>query len=290
MKSGFVAIIGRPNVGKSTLLNRLVGEKLSAVSPKPQTTRHPIRGIFTTPEGQIIFLDTPGIHRPVDSLGTWMIREVEKILPEADLVVWMVLPKGQGPEEAQILETLKAVNKPVILAINQIDRHKKAHILPVLAHYQNAFPFREMIPISAMTGEQTDILVEKIFEYLPEGPLLFPEDQISDQNERFIVREMISEKLFLLFGEEIPYSTTVVIDDFQEEEKLISIKATIIVERDSQKAIVIGQGGQKIKELGQAARLDIEKFLDRKVFLELWVKTIERWKKDQGTLKRLGYE
>ncbi|MBI3307723.1 MAG: GTPase Era [Candidatus Omnitrophica bacterium] len=291
MKSGFVAIIGRPNVGKSTLLNHLVGEKLSAVSPKPQTTRHPIRGILTKPQGQIIFLDMPGLHRPVDLLGNWMAQEVEKALPEADLVVWMVIPKMPAGEDERILDSLRGLGKPIILAVNQIDRYSKPQILPVLDQYQKLFSFTELIPISAATGLQTDILVEKIFEHLPEGPLLFPEDQISDQNERFIVREMISEKLFHFTSEEIPYSTTVVIEDFKErKENLVDIQATIIVEKDSQKAIIIGEGGKKIKQLGQAARLDIERFLGKKVFLQLRVKTMLHWKRDQASLKRLGYE
>lgn len=291
MKSGFAAIVGRPNVGKSTLLNRLAGEKLSAVSGKPQTTRHLIRGILTQPEGQIVFLDTPGLHRPVDLLGDWMVHEVEKSLPGADLVVWMVLPKTPAAEDEKILESLRALNKPVILAVNQTDRYPKPHILPVLDHYQKLFSFAEMIPISAATGDQTGILLRKIFEHLPEGPLLFPEDQISDQNERFIVREMISEKLFHFTGDEIPYCATVVIEDFKEKaENLVEIQATIIVEKDSQKAIVIGEKAQKVKQMGQAARLDIERFLGKKVFLQLWVKTIPRWKRDPASLKRLGYE
>lgn len=307
MKSGFAAIVGRPNVGKSTLLNRLVGEKLSAVSQKPQTTRHLIRGILTQPEGQIVFLDTPGLHRPFDLLGDWMVHEVEKALPDADLVVWMVLPprgypdpiknlsvglpKTPAGEDEKILESLRAFGKPVILAVNQTDRYPKPHILPVLDYYQKLFSFAAMIPISAATGDQTDILVRKIFEHLPEGSLPFPEDQISDQNERFIAREMISEKLFRFTGDEIPYSTTVVIEDFKEKtENLVEIQATIIVEKDSQKAIVIGEKGRKIKQIGQTARLDVERLLGKKVFLQLWVKTISHWRRDPASLKRFGYE
>ena len=301
MKFGYVAIIGRPNVGKSTLLNHLIGEKLAGVSDKPQTTRHCIRGILTLPElkkgkqnksgGQIVFLDTPGFHKPHDLLGNWMIQEAQKFVEEADLVVWMVLPGNILPEDQKILELIKTVKVPVLLAINQIDRFPKPHILPVIEHYHKLFAFREVIPISARQGENIELLVEKILENLPEGEPLFPEDQISDQNERFVVREIIAEKLYHYTGEEIPYSTSVVVEEFKDRnEQLTDIEATIFVERDSQKKIVIGQQGQKIKQIGQAARIDIERFIGKKVFLQLWVKTLDSWKKNENSLRRLGYE
>ncbi len=291
MKSGCVAIIGRPNVGKSTLLNYLVGEKLAGISSKPQTTRIPVRGILTRPEGQIVFLDTPGLHDPRDPLGEWMMGEARKALDDTDLIYWMILPVTMRQDEKKILGLLAGCSKPVILVMNQIDRFPKMQMLPVLDEYQKAYSFKEMIPVSAKTGEQVGLLVQKTFAALPEGPLLFPEDQISDQNERFIAREMILEKLFRFTGEEIPYSSTVLIEDFKEKsDRLVSIQATVIVERDSQKAIVIGDGGQKIKQIGQAARLDLEKFLGKKVFLELWVKVIPKWKSDASLLGRLGYE
>ncbi len=288
--SGFVAIIGRPNVGKSTLLNYLIGEKLAGVSPKPQTTREVIRGILTKPEGQIVFLDTPGFHKPEDLLGQWMVREVEKSLEEADLLYWMVIPEAMRPEERKIAETLKRAMTPVILLVNQIDRYPKPHLLPVLAEYQSAHPFREMIPISAKTGDQVEALLKKTFELLPEGAPLFPEDQISDQQERFHVGEIIREKLYLFTGEEIPYATSVMVESFKDRnDRLTDIQATIIVEKDSQKGIVIGKNGEKMKQIGQAARLDLERFLGRKVFLQLWVKTLPHWKRDKAAFHRLGY-
>ena len=290
-KSGFVAIIGRPNVGKSTLLNRLVGEKLAGVSPKPQTTRNAIRGILSLPQGQIVYVDTPGLHDPRDLLGNWMVKEVQKSLEGIDLLYWMVLPDEWGPDSSIVLEIVKKLSIPVILVVNQIDRFPKPAILPVLDKYSKAFSFRELIPISAKTGEQVELLIQKTFEHLPEGELLFPEDQISDQNERDIVGEMIREKLFHLTGEEIPYCSTVLIESFKErEDGIVEIHATVVVEKDSQKAIVIGKGGAKMKEIGKAARLDLEKFLGKKVFLKLWVKTQEHWKSDPGALKRLGYQ
>ena len=290
-KSGFVAIIGRPNVGKSTLLNRLVGEKLAGVSPKPQTTREVIRGILTRPQGQMIFLDTPGLHEPRDLLGNWMVQEVQKSLEGADLVYWMVLPEKTHPDEKKILEILRSVSIPVFLLVNQIDRFPKPQILPVLDQYHKAFSFRELIPISARTGEQVELLVEKTFEHLPEGEPLFPEDQISDQNERFLAGEIIREKLYHFTGEEIPYATALMIESFKErEDGLVDIHAVIVVEKDSQKAIVIGKGGEKAKQIGQAARLDLERFLGKKVFLKLWVKTLPHWKRDKAALRELGYQ
>lgn len=291
MKSGFVAIIGRPNVGKSTLLNRLVGEKISGVSWKPQTTRHMVRGIVTKDQRQFVFLDTPGFHEPEDNLGSWMMKQAERAVQDADVVIWMALPELPGDIEQKVLNVLSEANKPVILLMNQIDKYPKLQLLPPLEAYNALYPFKELIPISAKHGDQLDVMLEKVAEFLPESEFLFPEDQISDQNERFIVREMIAEKLFRLTGQEIPYSTTVVIENFQDKsEKLTVIQASIVVERDSQKKIVIGEGGQKIKEIGRDARSDIEKFLQKKVFLELWVKVIPAWKKNSNTLRDLGYE
>ncbi len=290
-KSGFVAIVGRPNVGKSTLLNRLVGEKLAGVSPKPQTTRPVIRGILTRDEGQVIYLDTPGHHDPHDSLGRWMIGEIQKSLDSVDLLYFMVLPRDVHPLDKRLLQTIEAARLPTFLVVNQIDRFAKPEILPVLEHYHLLHPFKEMIPISAKDGDQVDLLIQKTFEHLPEGPLLFDPEQVSDQEERLFVGEMIREKLFHLTEQEIPYATSVSVESFKErEDGLISIQATIVVERDSQKAIVIGKGGAKLKEIGTVSRLEIEAFLGKKVFLELWVKTISHWKSDQAALRRLGYK
>lgn len=288
--SGFVGIIGQPNVGKSTLLNQLVGEKLAGVSARPQTTREIIRGILSEPEGQAVFLDTPGLHKPTDAIGSWMVNEVEKTLTDVDLLYFMVRPKPAQPFERKIVEMIKESGVPCFLLVNQVDRFKKQDILPVLDEYQNLHNFAEFIPISALTGLQVNIVVEKTFEYLPECPPLFPEDQISDQNERFIAAELIREKLYHFTHEEVPYSTLVFIDRFEERnEKLIDIEATIIVERDSQKAIVIGKKGQNLKDIGQAAREDLEKFLGRKVFLQLWAKTMPDWKSDKRKLKKFGF-
>lgn len=290
-KAGFVSIIGRPNVGKSTLLNLLVGAKIAGVSSKPQTTRGVIRGILTTPQGQVLYLDTPGFHKPADMLGDWMLREVEKALEGADLVYWMVIPGHSAGLEQKIAELLKRSGLPVFLVVNQVDRFPKPEVLPTIVDYQKLVDFKEFIPISAKDGTQVDLLVQKTFEYLPEGQPLFPEDQISDQNERFLVCELIREKIYHCTDHEIPYDTALVIEQFVErEDGIIEIHATFAVQRDTQKAILIGKNGQKMKEIGQAAREEIEKFLGKRVFLKLWVKTEEHWKKDPGAMKRLGYQ
>jgi len=289
-KAGYVAIIGRPNVGKSTLLNLLVEEKLAGVSPKPQTTRGVVRGILTRREGQIVFLDTPGLHEPHDLLGGWMMGEIKKSLDGADLVYWLVLPGEADRYEDKIFALLGEVRVPVFLVVNQIDRFAKQEILPVLDHYHKRFSFRELIPISARTGLQVDLLLAKTFEALPESPNYFPADQISDQHERDIAVEMIREKIFRLTEQEVPYGATVVIEKFEERsERLTDIHAVILVEKDSQKAILIGSGGQMMKRIGQYAREDLEKLLNRKVYLKLWVRTAGRWKDDAKTLKDLGY-
>lgn len=289
--SGFVVILGRPNVGKSTLLNRLVGQKIAGVSPKPQTTRQSIRGIVSRPQGQILFLDTPGLHDPRDPLGAWMMKEAQRSLDDADLVYWMVLPEAIHPYDEKILEVVKKLDVPVILVVNQVDRFPKPHILPVLTHYHGVFPFKEMIPISARKGEQTEVLIEKTFEYLPEGEPFFPEDQISDQNVRFIASELIREKIFQFTSEEVPYATAVIIESFKDRnDKLVDIQATVVVEKDTQKAILIGKNGQMMREIGQTAREDIEQFLQKKVFLQMWVKTVEHWKRDESSLRKLGFE
>lgn len=289
--SGFAAIIGRPNVGKSTLLNYFVGEKIAGVSPKPQTTRNCVRGIVSREEGQVLFLDTPGMHDPRDPLGSWMMKEASQSFDDADIIIWMVLPEPIHPYEEKILEMVSKVSKPVILVVSQIDRYAKPEILPVLDFYHKTGFFKEMIPVSAKKGVQMGELLQKVFEYLPEGEPHFPEDIISDQNERFIVGELIREKMFRFTKDEVPYATAVLIDTFSERnERLTDIEATIIVERDSQKAILIGRRGEMMRDIGQAARLDIEKFLGKKVFLKLWVKTMEHWKDNKGTLKQVGYE
>lgn len=290
---GHVAIIGRPNVGKSTLLNYLVGEKLAGTSAKPQTTRDVIRGILTIQDGkmfrseypgQIVFLDTPGVHQPKDALGEGMIREVRQSLEDADLLYWMVYPKPMDDIERTILKWVQGLSIPVFLVMNQIDRFPKNDMIPALDSFQKAYAFKELIPISARTGENAKILVQQTLKYLPEGEFIYPEDQLSDQNVRFHVQEMIREKLYHYLGAELPYDAAVRIDAFKEDGKLTRISATIIVTRESQKAIVIGKGGEKIKQIGTAARCDIESFMGQKVFLELWCKVMPDWKSNRSFL------
>jgi GTP-binding protein Era len=288
-KSGFVSILGRPNSGKSTLLNRLIGEKISIVTDKPQTTRHVIRGIVTTPEGQIIFLDTPGIHKPIHRMNERMMKSVRSAMAGVDLMLLIVdcsAAFGRGDEFA--LELLKSVPTKKILLLNKIDRIDKKELLPIMDRYSRLASFEEIVPISALTGENVEEAIKQVFLRLPEGPMFFPTDQISDQPERAIAAEMIREKLIILTEEEMPYSTAVVIDRFEEGEKLHRIFASIFVERDSQKAIVIGKGGQKLKQIGTDARKDLEGFFGRKIFLELHVKVRKNWRDDEETLKSLG--
>ena len=289
MKSGFVSIVGRPNSGKSTLLNHLVGEKVSIVSDKPQTTRHVVRGIVTQPEGQIVFLDTPGIHKPIHRMNERMMKSVRDAMGDVDLILLIVDASasfGRGDEFT--LELLKPVATKKFLLLNKIDRVAKKNLLPLMDRYSKAGSFEEIIPISALTGENVDSLVRQILEHLPEGPMFYPADQISDQHERSIAAEMIREKLIVFTEEEMPYSTAVVIDRFEEDEKLHRIFASIFVERESQKAIVIGKAGQKLKQIGTEARLELEAFFGRKIFLELHVKVRKHWRDDEGMLRSLG--
>jgi GTP-binding protein Era len=289
MKSGFVSIVGRPNSGKSTLLNHLVGEKVSIVSDKPQTTRHVVRGIVTRPEGQIVFLDTPGIHKPIHRMNERMMKSVRDAMGNVDLILLIVDASasfGRGDEFT--LELLKPVATRKFLLLNKIDRVAKKNLLPLMDRYSKAGNFEEIIPISALTGENVDKLAMQILKHMPEGPMFYPADQISDQQERSIAAEMVREKLIVLTEEEMPYSTAVVIDRFEEEEKLYRIFASIFVERESQKAIVIGKAGQKLKQIGTEARQELEAFFGRKVFLELHVKVKKNWRDDEGMLKSLG--
>ena len=273
MKSGFVSIIGRPNSGKSTLLNHLVGEKVSIVTDKPQTTRHVVRGIVTRSEGQIVFLDTPGVHKPVYRMNERMMKSVRDSMADVDVILLIVDASasfGRGDEFT--LELLKGVSKKKLLLLNKIDLIAKKNLLPLMEKYSKAGDFEDIIPISALKGENVETLVAQILNYLPEGPMFYPADQITDQPERATAAEIVREKLILLTEEEMPYSTAVFIDRFEEEEKLYRIYASILVERDSQKAIVIGKGGQKLKQVGTEARLELESFFGRKIFLELHVK------------------
>jgi len=288
-KSGFVSIVGRPNSGKSTLLNRLVGEKVSIVTDKPQTTRHVVRGIVTKPEGQITFLDTPGIHKPIHRMNERMMQSVRDAMADVDLLLLIVDASAAfGRGEAFTVELLKPVATKKLLLLNKIDRVQKKTLLPIIDQYSKLGNFEEIMPISALKGENVELLIQQIFKYLPEGPMFYPSDQISDQHERSIASELIREKVILLTKEEMPYSTAVVMDRFEEAEKICRIFASIFVERESQKAIVIGKAGQKLKEIGTEARKELESFLGRKVFLELHVKVKKGWRDDEEMLRTLG--
>jgi len=289
MKSGFVSIIGRPNSGKSTLLNRLVGEKVSIVTNKPQTTRHVVKGIVTTAEGQVVFIDTPGVHKPIHRMNEHMMKSVRDSMNDADIVALIVdcsVPYGRGDEFT--LELVQGAKTKKFLLLNKIDLIAKKNVLPIIDRYSKLASFDEVIPISARSGDNVDTCVAEIMKHLPEGPMFYPSEQISDQHERSIAGEMIREKVILLTEEELPFSTAVVIDRFEEEPSLCRLYATIFVERESQKGIVIGRGGEKLKEIGTAARKDLEVFLGRKVFLDLHVKLKKGWRDDDGTLRTLG--
>ena len=290
-KSGFVSIIGRPNAGKSTLLNSILGEKVVIVSEKPQTTRNKIRGIKNMENAQIIFLDTPGIHKAKGHLNEFMVKEAMSALEDMDIIIYLVEATGKIKDELFIIESLKRVRCPVLLGINKIDMVRKDSILPLMDEYSSLYPFREIIPLSARKGEGMDELFRCIVELLPEGPKYFTEDILTDQTERFVVAEIVREKIFELTREEIPYSTAVIVERFKENpgKRIISISATINVERDSQKGIIIGKGGAMLKEIGTRARIDIERLLGTKVYLELFVRVRKDWTKDAKSLKEFGY-
>jgi GTP-binding protein Era len=290
-KSGFVSLIGRPNSGKSTLLNRLVGEKVSIVTDKPQTTRNVVRGIVTRPECQIVLLDTPGVHKPIHRMNERMMRYVRHAMAEVDILLLLVdatAKFGRGDEFT--LDLIKPVPVKKILLPNKIDSIAKKELLPLIDRYSKIVSFDEVIPISALTGENIEVLVGQIVKLLPEGPLYYPADQITDQQERGLAAEIIREKLIVATKDELPYSTAVVIDRFEEDESIYRIYASIFVDRESQKAIVIGKGGQALKSVGAAARQELESFFGRKVFLELHVKAKKGWRDDEETLRSLGLE
>jgi GTP-binding protein Era len=291
-KSGFVAIIGAPNVGKSTLLNQLLGQKIAITSKKPQTTRHRILGVAHLPGAQLIFLDTPGIHRAKGSLNVRIVEVALKVLGEVDLVVFMT--DAASPENASdeiILGSLRKKNLPVILALNKVDLVDKSILLPLINQGREAYPFKAIVPISALKGTQVDRLVAEMVAVLPEGPRYYPEDSVTDLPERFIAAEMIREKVFRLTGEEIPYAVAVTVESFKERpnRNLIDIEATIHVERESQKPMIIGRAGRMLKRIGEQAREDIEHMVGCKVFLKLWVRVQKKWTGDPGAIRRFGY-
>lgn len=291
-KSGFVSLLGRPNAGKSTLLNSLLGEKLAIISPRPQTTRNRILGIKNLPGGQIIFLDTPGVHRSRARLNQAMVRTALGTLQEVDVICFLV--EANFPENEDnhlILDNLKEVKQPVILAINKMDLVPKGDLLPIMERYSRLRAFEQIIPICARSGEGADVLTAELLKVLPYGPRLFPEDMITDLSERFLVGEFIREKIIQLTREEIPYAAAVEVEEFKEREgkNLIVIKAAIQVERPSQKGVLIGKKGRMLKEIGRLAREEIEAFLGANVFLELWVKVEKNWREDPAALRRLGF-
>ncbi|HKZ57197.1 MAG TPA: GTPase Era [Thermodesulfovibrionales bacterium] len=290
-RSGFVSIIGRPNVGKSTLLNSILGEKVSIVTPKPQTTRNRIRGIKTLPAEQIIFIDTPGIHKPRHKLGDTMVKTALEAFKEVDIILFMVEPHDTEKGDKFIIKFLEEAQTPVFLLINKIDTVKKLELLPLIDRLKEFYPFKEIIPISALKQDGIEILLKKIYDYLPPGPKYYSDDIITDQLERFMVSEIIREKATEMTEEEIPYSIVVEVIEWKEKESgLILIMSNIYVERDSQKGIIIGKGGRMLKAIGTAARADIEKLLNTKVFLELWVKVKKDWRDNRKTLEELGYK
>lgn len=292
VKSGFVAIIGRPNVGKSTLLNSLLGEKISIVSPKPQTTRWQILGIKNLQDAQIIYIDTPGLHREEKrAMNRYMNRIASAVILDADVIIFMIDATSWRGEDEDALRKLKDAEKPVILVINKIDLlNDKAEILPLIDKFKDKFEFTHIFPISALENLNTDNLQTEIAKLLPDGPQLFPDDQITDKSVRFQAAEIIREKLIMSTEEEVPYTTTVEIEQFQEGEKLTEIGAVIWVEREGQKPIIIGKKGARLKKVGIQARRDIEKLVGHKVFLRLWVKVKENWTDDDKALRGLGYE
>ncbi|EGQ0298232.1 GTPase Era [Staphylococcus pseudintermedius] len=290
-KSGFVTIIGRPNVGKSTFVNRVIGHKITIMSDKAQTTRNKIQGVMTQQDAQIVFLDTPGIHKPKHKLGDYMMKVAKNTLSEIDAVMFMVNVNEEiGRGDEYIMEMLKTVKTPVFLVLNKIDLVHPDALMPRIEQYQRYMDFAEIIPISALEGHNVDHFINVLKSYLPEGPQYYPDGQISDHPEQFVVSELIREKILQTTSEEIPHAIGVNVERMtQESEDRVHIEAVIYVERDSQKGIVIGKGGKKLKEVGKRARLDIEHLLGSKVYLDLWVKVQKDWRNKSSFIKQMGY-
>ena len=290
-KSGFAAIVGRPNVGKSTLLNRVLGQKIAIMSDKAQTTRNKIQGVYTTPDAQIVFIDTPGIHKPKHRLGDFMVETAYSALREVDVTLFMIsADQKRGKGDDFIIERLRKNETPVFLVINKIDKVHPDELLAIIEDYAAQMTFAEIVPISATEGNNFETLMRLVIDQMPEGPQYFPEDQITDHPEYFIVSELVREKVLLLTRDEVPHSVAVVVDSMKRDENdKIHIQATIVVERDSQKGIIIGKGGKMLKQIGTKARLDIEHLLDDKVYLELWVKVQKDWRDKQTFLTDYGY-
>jgi GTP-binding protein Era len=308
VKAGFVAIVGRPNVGKSTLVNQIVGQKVAIVSDKPQTTRNRILAVVNVKDqravnderagkdqrarrdsGQIVLFDTPGIHKPMHRMNERMVDSAVRSIGQVDIALWVVdVTESYGPGDRHVRDLLKQSGRRVVLALNKIDAIAKPKILPIIEQYRHLLDFADVVPVSALTGENVEVLTSRLLAHLPEGAPLYPEDFLTDLPERFFVAEMVREKILRMTRDELPYSTGVVIDSFQEGPDIVRIEASIFVERDTQKAIVIGKGGSMLKAIGTAARHDIEAFLEAKVFLGLFVKVREKWREDAATLEQMG--
>jgi GTP-binding protein Era len=290
-KSGYIAIVGQPNVGKSTLLNALLGQKLAAVSPKPQMTRHRILGIKNVPEAQMLFLDSPGIHMPHRSLNEYMIEEAYSVLNDADVILMMTEPNKQlTDDDRKIYDKAKKNGKPILFLINKVDHADQRNILPYMDQVMRELSPASVIPISAIAGHGLNHVEAEILKHLPEGPVYFPEDQVTDRSERFFASEVIREKIMALTREEVPYSVTVLIEEFLEpketdRKKIVKIRAAIIIDKDSQKAILVGHGGSMIKKIGQASRVELEKFLEMPVYLDLFVRVEKDWSRDPKKVK-----
>ncbi len=289
-KSGFAALIGRPNVGKSTLMNCLIGQKIAITSNKPQTTRNRIQTVYTSREGQIVFVDTPGIHKAKNRLGDYMVNVAQRSLKEVDVILWLVEPSNFiGAGERHIIEQLQKIQLPIILVINKIDTVKKEELLGFIDTYRREMEFAEIVPVSALKGDNTGELLKCIMQYLPYGPAFYDEDTVTDQPQRQIVAELIREKALRCLEEEIPHGIAVTIEKMKWRGKIVDIEATIICERESHKGIIIGKQGSMLKKIGTNARKDIEKLLEDKVNLQLWVKVKKDWRDSEFLLKNFGY-
>lgn len=291
-KSGFVSLIGRPNVGKSTLMNRLIGQKIAITSDKPQTTRNRIQTVYTDEEGQIIFLDTPGIHKAKNKLGEYMVNVAERTLKEVDVILWLVEPAGYiGAGEQRILERLKQVKTPVILIINKVDTIPKEEVLKHIDTYRKVYDFAEIIPVSALKGTNTDTVIGQLMKYMPKGPQYYDEDTVTDQPMRQIAAELIREKALRCLSDEVPHGIAVVIEKMSERKNgMFDIEASIVCERDSHKGIIIGKGGAMLKKIGSAARYEIENLAGTQVNLKLWVKVRKNWRDNELYMKNYGYD
>lgn len=292
-KSGFVTLIGRPNVGKSTLMNRLIGQKIAITSNKPQTTRNRIQTVYTDERGQIVFLDTPGIHKAKNKLGEYMVNVAERTLKEVDVVLWLVEPSTFiGAGEQHIAAQLKTIKTPIVLIINKVDTVKKEEVLKFIEAYKDICNFADIVPVSALKGQNTDTVLEVIYKYLPYGPAFYDEDTVTDQPQRQIVAEMIREKALRCLDEEIPHGIAVTIEKMKirPNGKVVDIEATIVCERDSHKGIIIGKGGAMLKKIGSAARFEIERMMELQANLQIWVKVRKDWRDSDLFIKNFGYD